>query len=547
MKKIVALLIVISLFGFINLNEEVNFEKVNYSVNGNQSYSVGTDIDDGAEYIDKVVVRVELDYEVEKVERDKTASTLKAVNSEKNRVRLELKEQHSRENNRLFENIDVDYYQSYYICSYSPHIEYEYYKNDFLLHKDEILSKLNSNPNIVSISVEEYKDRITDYVSYAMRYMNAGDVYTNRTYTGSGVTVGLLEDGIIDVNNSNIAGSNYTIHNQFWVIESAKEHATDMAQIIAGNYGIAKNCHLLSSQISGSFTNEIEWLIDNGADVINMSFGSGSQGTYSDNSAYVDYVVQTYGVFVCVAAGNSDDGNDYVDNPGLAYNALSVGSASGSGGMAQYVCYQTNVGPNKPNLVVCGENIRIPNTTFTTSGTSVACAIMTGTIALLFQKYPYLVGKPGLTMAIINASCEYLAVATSRDANGYHDQAGSGNFLYDRFCQAYPTFSAITTPASESNAQILNRQVVMSAGQTIKVAYFSIVNATGDKDETRFSDIDMRIMCNGQMVVHRTSTIDNVEVIEYTATSSGLHEIQLQKYLSEAGIEEEVYLAYYLS
>ena len=143
-----------------NLNEEVNFEKVNYSVNGNQSYSVGTNIDDNAVYVDKVVVRVELDYEVEKVERDKTASTLKAVNSEKNRVRLELKEQHSRENNRLFESIDVDYYQSYYICTYSPHIEYEYYKNDFLLHKDEILSKLNSNPNIVSISVEEYKDRI---------------------------------------------------------------------------------------------------------------------------------------------------------------------------------------------------------------------------------------------------------------------------------------------------------------------------------------------------------------------------------------------------
>lgn len=546
MKKNILLLIVFSLLIFGNLYEENKYEKVSYSVSNPTNYTIGTSTKSDGDYVERIVVRVELDYETKKVESN-DINTLKAANDEKNRIRIELKEHHSRKNDKYFDDLDVKYYDTSYICSYSPHIEFEYYKNDFLLHQDEILNGLNNNEIVKNISVMEYDASYEEYLTYVMNDMGLGTIYTNRTYTGSGVTIGLLESGIIDKNDPNISGSNFTIHNQLFVIEKVDDHTTTMAQIIAGNHGIAKNAHLLNSFRFGSMSNEIEWMIDNGVDVINMSFGLGNKGTYDDYSAYVDYIVKTYGVLVCVASGNSnEDNNEYVDNPGLAYNALSIGAASETNDINNYSCYQVSTGANKPNIVVQGEGVNIPNTSYYATGTSVACAIATGTIALLFEKFPGLMGKPAQTMAIINASCKSYPTYTSRLNNGYNDYLGAGEFMFDRACEAYYTIRWITVGSHETNLTVHSADLQMTVGQTIKVAIVRLVHATGDASETAFSDYDLYFLSSGIQVESTTSIRDNVEIIEYTATQTGIHTIRINKFQSETTENELVAIAYYL-
>ena len=548
MKKSILFILLLCIFSLCNLYEEKVYEKVTYSIANLNHYTIGVSTESNEDYIERVVVRVELNYEVSVSDTEEEYSTILAANIEKNRRRVELKEEHKRKNELYFDDLGIDNYDTFYICKYSPHIELEYFKNDFILHKDEILSTLENNELVKSVSVIEYETSYNEYLTYVMNSMNMGSIYTNRTYTGSGVTIGLLEQGMIDVNDQGIAGSNYTIHDQPFVTEEVHQHTTIMAQLMAGNYGVAKNAHLLNSYRVGSMSNEIEWMIDNGVDVINMSFGFGDKGTYNNDSAYVDYIVKNYGVFVCVASGNSDeDNNEYVDNPGMAYNALTIGAADDSDGINGYSCFRVTTGANKPNIVVVGEGVNIPNTTLYTSGTSVACAIMTGTVALLFEKYPGLVGKPLQTMAIINASCMFYPTYTTRLDNGYNQLLGAGEFMFDRACTAYNTIRWVTVGSDESGLYVHSDGVNMSVGQKIKIAIVRLVHATGIASQTTFSDFDMDFYEDGQVVASTYSTVDNVEIIEYTALKSGYHSWKVFKFDSETTSDEVVAIAYYLN
>lgn len=545
MKNKIFVLIVLSILGLGNCYEKIEYDKVNYSIIESNDYSIGTTVDETTDYIERVVVRVELDYEEIEVET-LDVTTAYAAEREKNKLRSTQKNHHLYNNDYFFNKINLDYFDSYYICSYSPHIEYEYYKNDFILHQDEILSKLNNSDIVKTISVSEYQIETKDYARYALKYMNAESIYVDRTYTGSGVTIGLLDVGIIDEDDSNISGSNYTIQNQFLVIEKVDEHTNDMAQIIAGNYGIAKNAHLLVSQLSGSMTKEVEWMIENGADIINMSIGFGTKGVYDSNSAYVDYIVKTYGVLVCVASGNSDDNDSYVDNPGLAYNALSVGNSNSFGGMGLYSCYLTETGANKPNLVVPGSGVRIPNTDICISGTSAACAVASGFAALIFEKFPGLKGKPGETMAIFNAACKDLEGYSINSQNGYNESCGSGALMFDRICSAYYTISWATLEASLGYEHVWTYAVGMNKGQTIKAAYVNLVTANGNRKDTQFSDYDLELYLNGNLLASTNSAVDNVEVLRYTALENGRYELKLLKYNGGCDVAEKVCIAYYL-
>ena len=67
-------------------------------------------------------------------------------------------------------------------------------------------------------------------------------------------------------------------------------------------------------------------MIENGVDIINCSYAtSNANGYYDSESAYMDYVVYTYGITVVACAGNT---GGYVTNPGLGNNVITVGAES---------------------------------------------------------------------------------------------------------------------------------------------------------------------------------------------------------------------------
>ena len=61
---------------------------------------------------------------------------------------------------------------------------------------------------------------------------------------------------------------------------------------------------IYSAQAFDTPDNEVDWLIENGVDIINCSYAtSNANGYYDSESAYMDYVVYTYGITVVACTG----------------------------------------------------------------------------------------------------------------------------------------------------------------------------------------------------------------------------------------------------
>ena len=75
---------------------------------------------------------------------------------------------------------------------------------------------------------------------------------------------------------------------------------------------MAKMCpdaKLLSVELSGNAVSEIDWMLDRNVNVINLSYGNDNPtGNYDSNSAYMDYIVNTYKVTIVAAVGNNGEG-----------------------------------------------------------------------------------------------------------------------------------------------------------------------------------------------------------------------------------------------
>lgn len=136
--------------------------------------------------------------------------------------------------------------------------------------------------------------------------------------------------------------------------------------------------------------------IDENVDVVNMSFGFPPQKNDS-LSRNVNQIVEDEDIVPVVAAGNK--GPDYfsITSPGIARKAVTVGSISIDGNISHF----SSRGPTshefrvKPDIVAPGQNIEaeVPTQSGGTkknvrSGTSMAAAVITGSIAQIREANP---------------------------------------------------------------------------------------------------------------------------------------------------------------
>jgi hypothetical protein len=143
--------------------------------------------------------------------------------------------------------------------------------------------------------------------------------------------------------------------------------------------------------------NAIRYAVDNGARVINMSFGK----PYSPQKSVVDDAVKyadAHGVLMVHAAGNDNRDIDaggnfptavYLDG-GMARNWIEVGATSWKGGAALVASF-SNYGQKRVDVFAPGEDIlsTIPGNKYERdSGTSMAAPMVTGLAALMLSYYP---------------------------------------------------------------------------------------------------------------------------------------------------------------
>lgn len=231
----------------------------------------------------------------------------------------------------------------------------------------------------------------------------------------------------MDFNPRTIVGDNYDdLTNRYYGNNDVEgpdaSHGTHVAGIIAavrtnniGIRGVADNVRIMSvrcvpdgDERDKDVANAIRYAVDNGASILNMSFGKG----YSPNKQYVDDALKyaaEHDVLLVHAAGNDAENNDTDPNfPNDKYNTpekkgmfgkeknapnwMEIGALSWKSGEKRVANF-SNYGKKNVDLFSPGVAIysTTPNNTYASlQGTSMASPAAAGVAAVLRSYYPNL-------------------------------------------------------------------------------------------------------------------------------------------------------------
>ena len=197
------------------------------------------------------------------------------------------------------------------------------------------------------------------------------------------------------------------------VMAGTPSHGTHCSGIIAavrnnglGMNGIADNVRIMmvravpdGDEHDKDIANAIRYAVDNGAEVISMSFGK----SFSPQKSWVDDAVkyaQSKGVLLVHAAGNDAKDIDsaenfpnpvFLDGSGVAKNFITVG-ASGDATNGGFTASFSNYGKKSVDVFAPGVNIysTLPggNKYGAMSGTSMATPVVAGVAALILEYFP---------------------------------------------------------------------------------------------------------------------------------------------------------------
>lgn len=255
----------------------------------------------------------------------------------------------------------------------------------------------------------------------------------NLTYDGTGINVSIIDSGIYPhpdfqtriIKQINFASKGEETDNSDFIDRNG--HGTHVAGIIGGDGGIssgkyrgvAPNVNFLNVKAgnsSGSLKDTdilkaIEWSVENGAQIISMSFGAPYPEVYDPITLAITNATNQ-GVLCVVSAGN--DGPSYYSGgiPATSVNAIAVGSVDKNGNLSTFSSRgPTNTYQYYPSICAPGENIisteaidsiisnkkkylgdyiNYPGSYdyYPLSGTSMACPMVSGALALLLQAFP---------------------------------------------------------------------------------------------------------------------------------------------------------------
>lgn len=289
---------------------------------------------------------------------------------------------------------------------------------------------LNMNLNEINMLS---KDPSVEYISYDSKVFALLDIANasvgasfprEKGLTGDNITVAVIDTGVAP-HNDLTKPKNRIVGFKDFVNDKTKPyddngHGTHVAGIIASNgfssngkyTGVAPNANILAvkaldeagSGNTSDIVSAIEWVVKSkeqyNTKIINLSLGSPA-----NNSVHSDPLVRAVeaavkaGLTVIVAAGNSGPTAKTILSPGNSPNVITVGAVDdkrtpdiSDDTIASFSSRgPTKEGIRKPDVVAPGVNIMsLSNTSgdgyVTSSGTSMATPLVSGSCALLYSK-----------------------------------------------------------------------------------------------------------------------------------------------------------------
>lgn len=384
-----------------------------------------------------------------------------------------------------------------------------------------------------------------------------------RGYNGSGVIIGILENGNIDPNNSflNLTNSRAAGNG---VVDHTTRVASDSASFHSTYTGVASGASVVSAGHNDTEADTVlalQWAFDQGARIVNMSEGFQADNNLNWLDRAFDYWARERFRLITKSAGNNGGS---ITSPGKGWNVLAVGAYDDLNNTnwsddlmwadSSYINpVSANSDREKPEIVAVGVNVTavgVGDVSLERSGTSHAAPQVAGLAALLVDRNLSLGVWPEAMRAVIMASATHNIDGPSvivRNQGDLKDGAGAINADYaDQIAQLQGSASGICYSSCWWGNSINNsgfpvgtdliRNFYITEKGLVRVAIAWWANADTSTNNYSFSrldtDLDLRIKGpNDQYLsgVNALSYDNNYEMVQFFASAPGQYKIYVHK------------------
>ena len=454
--------------------------------------------------------------------------------------------QNERIANTLFDSEDI-----VFISKYSPVILVNISEADAFAaaQSEDVLSldyyeelQIESSSSLTPASTRNVTEWTLPKVNEITRVT---DVHESATfgYSGAGVKIGVIETNLPTA--SLYPDLDLTLHTE-GAVGSHTAHADGVLTIISSIAPDAKYYVTSYSTIQvDKLLARIEWLLDQGVNIINSSRALSNQAnTYDSVARWIDHIAYQHDVHFVQATGNTAA---EIESAAMAYNAIAVGNINIGDSltpMSQFVIdsgsgrYSGSDYAYKPDLCAPGEPFIIESLDdYACEGTSFSTPQVTGVIALLCEQNINLKTAQNTVKAILTASVNFdytkLLVPSDADYRVY----GAGLLDCLGACWVAGNYRFVTASLAGS-ANLAEHSFTVTASDTkvrVSLAYNVKSVASGDHGESEittgsFCDLNLEVIGpDGTVVGSSVTTKNNVEIVEFDPNVSGTYTIVVRR------------------
>jgi hypothetical protein len=269
---------------------------------------------------------------------------------------------------------------------------------------------------------------------------------------------------------------------------------------------------------------------------------------------WIDHLSTQHDVIFVKSSGNKRLDDLGISDPGMAYNAFTVGSINDNDSIDEpnwlddtfspFSCYTENENsvdpyPFKPDLTAPGESVDVAGYS-SQNGTSISAPHVTGVLAQILGAFPNIFPRSSVMKAVTTAATLH---KTADDYGIYSmspslsDKEGAGVIDALSVYNCLSSSHILTDSLTESQfPYIHNIGVNADDTQPVRVSLSWLKNniipdSSQNVVERELSDLDLEVFDpEGNQVGYSMSANNNLEVVEFTPSMSGEYTIMVEGY-----------------